>query len=172
MGEKIVIQNNPYKLIRLSKACLSVAEKSAVMEVLDREYLGMGAEVQQFERALTAFFGRATVSVVNGTAAMHLAIQACGIGSGDEVLVPSLTYVATFQAISATGARPVACDIDPETYILDWRDAERRFTLRTKAVMPVHYSGGVGDLDGIYGFAQRHGFRVIEDAAHASGSTH
>lgn len=159
-------------LIRLSKSCLSQAEKQAVMGVLDREFLGMGPEVQQFERALTGFFGRPAVCVVNGTAALHLAVQACGIGPGDEVLVPSLTYVASFQAISATGAKPVACDIEPENCILDWRDAEKRVTPRTKAVMPVHYSGGVGDLDGIYDFARRHSLRVIEDAAHAFGTSH
>lgn len=162
----------PQELIRLSKSCLGNAEKLAVIEVLDREYLGMGAEVQQFEQALTAFFGRPAVCVINGTAAVQLAVQACGIGPGDEVLLPSLTYVASFQAISAAGAKPVACDIDPETCILDWRDAERRLTSRTKAIMPVHYSGGVGDLDGIYGFAKRHSLRVIEDAAHAFGTAH
>ena len=165
-------QSKPEKLIRLSKSCLSSAEKQAVMGVLDREFLGMGAEVQQFEQALTEFFGRPTVCVVNGTAAVHLAAQACGIGPNDEVLVPSLTYVASFQVISATGAKPVACDIDPETCILDWRDAARRLTPRTKAIMPVHYGGGVGGLDGIYDFAHQHGLRVIEDAAHAFGTTH
>ena len=162
----------PKKLIRLSKSCVTEAEKRAVMGVLDREFLGMGNEVQQFEQALEEFFGRPVACVVNGTAALHLALQACGIGCGDEVLVPSLTYVASFQAISATGARPVACDIDPETCIIDWRDAEHRFTSKTKAVMPVHYSGGTGDLDGIYSFAEGHGLRVIEDAAHAFGSTY
>jgi dTDP-4-amino-4,6-dideoxygalactose transaminase len=161
-----------HKVIRLSKSCLSDAEASAVLKVLEHEFLGMGAEVQQFEQALTAFFGRPTVCVVNGTAALHLAIQACGIGPNDEVLVPSLTYVASFQAISATGAKPVACDIDPQTYIFDWRDAERRLTKQTKAVMPVHYSGGVGDIDGIYAFAKANGLRVIEDAAHAFGTMH
>jgi dTDP-4-amino-4,6-dideoxygalactose transaminase len=162
----------PDKLIRLSKSCIGEAEKRAVMGVLDREYLGMGAEVQQFEQALTDFFGRPALCVVNGTAALHLALQACGIGPGDEVLVQSLTYVASFQAISATGAKPVACDIDPDTLTLDWKDAEKRLTPRTKAVMPVHYSGGVGALDEIYAFAARHGLRVIEDAAHAFGTVY
>jgi dTDP-4-amino-4,6-dideoxygalactose transaminase len=165
-------RDKPEKFIRLSKSCLSTAEKRAVMGVLDREFLGMGAEVQQFEQALSSFFGRPAVCVVNGTAAVHLAVQACDIGIGDEVLVPSLTYVASFQAISATGAKPIACDIDPETCILNWRDAELRLTSRTKAIMPVHYSGGVGDIDGIYAFANQHGLRVIEDAAHAFGTTH
>lgn len=164
--------SKPEKFIRLSKSCLSVAEKQAVMGVLDREFLGMGAEVQQFEHALSDFFGRPAVCVINGTAAVHLALQACGIGQGDEVLVPSLTYVASFQAISATGAKPVACDILREKCNLDWRDAERRLTSRTKAIMPVHYAGGVGDLDGIYAFASRYGLRVIEDAAHAFGTKH
>lgn len=166
------MQGPSARLIRLSKSCLSASERQAVMDVLEREFLGMGAEVQQFEQALSEFFGRPAICVVNGTAALHLAVQACGVGPGDEVLVPSLTYVASFQAISATGAKPVACDIDPETCILDWRDAERRLGPATKAVMPVHYSGGVGDLDGIYAFANRYGLRVIEDAAHALGTIH
>lgn len=140
------------------------------MGVLDREFLGMGAEVQQFEQVLSAFLGRTTVCVVNGTAAVHLAVQACGIGAGHEVLVPSLTYVATFQAVSATGAKPVACDINEETFALDLNDAEKRLTPKTKAIMPVHYGGSVGDLDDVYVFAARHGLRVIEDAAHAFGT--
>lgn len=162
----------PEKVIRLSKSCIGEDEKLAVTGVLDREFLGMGAEVQQFEQALSEFFGRPAVCVVNGTAALQLALQACGIGPGDEVLVQSLTYVASFQAISATGATPVACDIDPATLTLDWRDAEKRLTPRTKALMPVHYSGGVGALDEIYAFARRHDLRVIEDAAHAFGTVH
>jgi dTDP-4-amino-4,6-dideoxygalactose transaminase len=158
------------KLIRLSKSCISAADKKAVMGVLDREFLGMGDDVKIFEEQLTEFFGRPAVCVATGTAALHLALQACGIKEGDEVLVPSLTYVASFQAISATGARPIACDIDPETLVLDWKDAEQRLTSHTKAIMPVHYSGGVGDLEGIYNFADRHSLRVIEDAAHAFGT--
>ncbi len=158
------------KLIRLSKSCIGEAEKKAVMNVLDRELLGMGAEVQKFESALKDFFERQAVCVVNGTSALHLAVQACGIGFEDEVLLPSLTYIASFQAISATNATPVACDIDPITLTLDWRDAEKRLTKKTKAIMPVHFTGGVGDLEGIYEFAKKNGLRVIEDAAHAFGS--
>lgn len=160
------------KLIRLSKSCIGEAEKQAVSGVLAREYLGMGSEVEQFENALSKFFGRPTVCVVNGTAALHLSLQACDVGAGDEVLVPSLTYVASFQAISATGAKPVTCDIDEQTCLLDLVDAEKRITPRTKAVMPVHYTGGVGDLDAIYNFAKKYNLRIIEDAAHAFGTTY
>ena len=158
------------KLIRLSKSFLGKNEKLAVMGVLDRGFLGMGNEVNQFENNLTEFFGRQTLCVVNGTAALQLALEACGVKKGDEVLVQSLTYVASFQAISATGAKPVACDINPITLGLDWRDAEKRITLKTRALMLVHYAGDVGELDELYAFAKKHSLRVIEDSAHAFGS--
>jgi dTDP-4-amino-4,6-dideoxygalactose transaminase/nucleoside-diphosphate-sugar epimerase len=158
--------------LRVSRSSITALEKARVLEVLDAQYLGMGAEVRRFEQKLTEFFGRRALCVVNGTAALHLALQAAGIGPGDEVLVPSLTYIATFQAISAAGAVPVACDVGPKDLVLDWHDAERRVTARTRAVMPVYYSGNAGDIDGLYAFARRHGLRVIEDAAHAFGTTH
>ena len=158
--------------IRLSKSCIGEAEKLAVNRVLDRGFLGMGQEVKTFEDSLTEFFGRPALCVVNGTAALHLALQAVGVGHGDEVLVQSLTYVASFQAISATGAKPISCDIIATTVGIDLSDAKRKITSRTKAIMPVHYAGGVGDLDAIYDFADTHGLRVIEDAAHAFGTTY
>lgn len=157
------------KVIRLSKSMIGEAEKKAVMGVLDREYLGMGKEVQEFENVLQDFLGRPVVCVNTGTAALHLALQALGIGPGDEVLVQSLTYVASFQAISATGAIPVACEVNPNSITLDVNDARKRLTGRTRAVMPVHYAGGMGDLDEIYEFAKDNGLRVIEDACHAFG---
>src|SRR5438105_14493402 len=135
------------KLIRLSKSSLGETEKAAVAAVLDRAFLGMGPEVAALESELEAYFGRPVACVVNGTAALHLALQASGIGPGDEVLVQSLTYVSSFQAITATGARPVACDVRSDTLTLDWRDAQQRITAHTKAVMPVHYASGVGQLD-------------------------
>ena len=125
------------------------------MAVLDREYLGMGLEVQQFENTLSTF-NRPAICVANGTSALQLSLQACGISTGDEVLVPSLTYVASFQAISATGAKPVACDINEETCLMDIDDAEKRITKNTKAIMPVYYTGGVGNLDTIYTFAKKY----------------
>lgn len=161
---------NKQKVIRLSKSSLTQAEKNAVIDVLDKEFLGMGAEVQDFEKELSAFFGRPALCVSTGTAALQLAVQANGIGLGDEVLVQSLTYVASFQAISATGAIPIACEIDPQTLCLDWRDAEARITPNTKAIMPVHYSGGVGNLNEIYELAAKYNLTVIEDAAHAFGT--
>ena len=157
-------------MIRLSKSCIGDEEKIAVQKVLDGEYLGMGAEVANFEKELSIYFGRPAVCVATGTAALQLAVQACGIGQGDEVLVPTITYVASFQAISATGAKPVPCGVEESTLTLDPAEVERKITNRTKAIMPVHYSGGVGSLDEIYSLAESNGLRVIEDAAHAFGS--
>ena len=159
-------------MIRLSKSSLGPNEKAAVKSVLDNENLGMGEVVKEFEVLLKDYFGREAVSVINGTSAMQLAIQACGISNGDEILVPSLTYIATFQAIGATGAVPVACDVDTELCFLDPKDAEKRITNKTKAIMPVHYAGSAGDLNEVYRVAKKYNLRVIEDAAPAFGSSY
>jgi len=159
-------------MIRLSKSVLSEAEKKAVLGVLDREFLGMGREVEEFENLLHSFLGRPVVCVNTGTAALHLALQGIGLSLGDEVLVQSLTYLSSFQAVSATGAKPIPCEVDPLTITLDVKDAEKRLTNKTKAVMPVHYAGGMGKLDEIYTFAELNGLRVVEDAAHAFGSVY
>jgi dTDP-4-amino-4,6-dideoxygalactose transaminase len=163
---------NIYREVRLSKSCIGPEEKAAVLKVLDHEFLGMGAEVHQFETELKFFFSRPAVCVNTGTAAIQLALQALGIGAGDEVLVQALTYVATFQAIAATGAKPIACDIDKENFCIDLDDATRKFSSRTKAIIPVHYAGGVGNLESIYNFARKRSIRVVEDAAHAFGTSY
>lgn len=159
-------------VMRLSRSIVGPQEAEAVTRVLVEDgYLGMGAEVQAFERELSAFLGveEDHVACVNsGTAALHLAVEAV-VKPGDEVLVQSLTYIASFQAISAARAVPVACDVVPDTITIDLRDAEKRITPKTKAIMPVHYASNPGDLDSVYEFAKCHGLRVIEDAAHAFG---
>lgn len=159
--------------IRLSKSCVGQEEIDAVTDVLKREYLGMGQDVNKFESELREFFGGRDVTLVNtGTAALHLAVQGAGIKDGDEVLVQSLTYVACFQAIRATGGVPVACEVDDNTLTIDLKDAESKLTPKTKAIMPIHYAGQCGDLDAIYEFAKKHNLRVIEDASHAFGTTY
>ncbi|MDA8726747.1 aminotransferase class I/II-fold pyridoxal phosphate-dependent enzyme [Candidatus Pelagibacter bacterium] len=158
------------KLIRLSKSCLSSLEKKYVSNVLNREFLGMGKEVNLFEKKLTLFFKRKSLCVVNGTAALQLALQAIGLKRGDEVLVQSLTYLSSYQAISAIGAKPIACDIILNSGTIDIKDARKKITKKTKAIMPVHYAGGVGDLKEVYEFAKMFNIRVVEDAAHAFGT--
>jgi len=141
--------------------------------VIDAAYLGMGSEVQAFEQELAHYLGVDDVAVVNsGTAALHLALMAAGLKPGDEVLVQSLTYVASFQAISAAGLVPIPCEVDPKTCTLDLTHAATQLSERTKAIMPVHYASRPGDLGAIYTFAKTHGLRVVEDAAHAFGNDH
>ncbi len=158
--------------IRVSKSCIGDQEIKAVVQVLEKGFLGMGSEVQRFEEELSEFFGRTALCCVNGTAALHLALQSIGINRGDEVLVQSLTYLASYQAITACGAKPISCDVLSNAVQVDLADAELKITPKTKAIMPVHYAGGVGDLTSIYEFAKKHNLRVIEDAAHAFGSSY
>lgn len=160
------------KKVRLSKSSISNVEKVAVNQVLDSEYLGMGEKVKIFEDKIKQYLNTdlEVVCVNTGTAALHLSIVALGLKSGDEILVPSLTYVASFQAISAAGAIPIACDINPETLFLDSNDARSKITNKTKAIMPVHYAGNSLGIDEIYSIADEYDLRVIEDAAQSFGS--
>lgn len=157
--------------IRLSKSVVGDEEKQALARVIDLGYLGMGAEVKLFEQEIQSFLNTTNevICVNTGTGAIHLALQALGIGPGDEVLVPSLTYVATFQAISATGARPVACDVSLDRVFIDLDDAAKRLTSRTKAILPVHYASSSEGMDAVRAFAAENGLRVVEDAAHSFG---
>lgn len=156
--------------IRVSGSNIGPEELSRVGTVFDRGYLGMGADVLEFEQRLTDHFQRPAVAVATGTAALQLALQGVGVGPGDEVILPSLTYVAAFQAVTANGASPIAVDITADSMTLDPLAVERSLSPRTKAIMPVYYGGGIANLDKIYDIARSHGLRVIEDAAHAFGS--
>ncbi len=167
--------------LRLSRSIVGEAEARAVSRViLEDGYLGMGNETRLFEEELAAYLGVTPQQIITtntGTAALHLAVDAVAaqgrVTDGPaEVLVPSLTFVASFQAVTAAGCVPVACDVLPETGTLDIRDAEKRLTPRTIAVMPVDYASNPWHLDEVYDFARRKGLRVVEDAAHAFGCRH
>jgi dTDP-4-amino-4,6-dideoxygalactose transaminase len=157
--------------VRLSKCSISAAEINAVSKVLESEYLGMGSKVLEFEQSIKRYLGtNMTVVCVNtGTSALQLALSALNIQKGDEVLVPSLTYIATFQAISATGAIPIACEVIPDTLFIDMCDAEMKITPRTRVIMPVHYASSSKGISDVYRIAEKHQLRVIEDAAQAFG---
>ena len=159
-------------MIKLSKSYIGIREKKAVNKVLEKSYLGMGEEVYEFEKKLKSFFKREALCVINGTAALQLALEAIGVKEGDEVIVPSLTYISSFQAISATGAKPIPCDINLDTFTIDINDAQKCVSKYTKVIMPVHYAGGVGNLRNIYKFAKKNKIRVVEDAAHAFGTVY
>lgn len=157
-------------IIRLSKSSITSKEINAVNKVLKKEYLGMGKEVMLFENMLKDYFKNNVVCVSSGTAALHLACQSIGLKHGDQVLVQSITYVSSFQAISATGATPVPCEVNPNSLTIDINDLKKKINKKTKAIMPVHYAGAVGDLSEIYTIARKYKLRVIEDSAHAFGT--
>lgn len=159
-------------MIRLSKSCIGNVEKNAVLDVLNKEFLGMGENVRNFEVKIQEYLktSKGVVCVNTGTSALHLALIGLGVGIGDEVLVPSLTYIASYQAISATGASPISCEVDPDTLFIDVSDAREKVTKKTKVIMPVHYASSSKGMDKVYELAQDFGLRVIEDAAQAFGS--
>ncbi|XOV79286.1 MAG: DegT/DnrJ/EryC1/StrS family aminotransferase [Aestuariibacter sp.] len=140
------------------------------MVLLQDGYLGMGKYVRDFEQALESILGRPSVCVNSGTAALHLAIESI-ISPGDEVLVPTITYVATYQAILAAGGVPVSVDVNEHNLCLDIDDAEKKLTPESKVIIPVWYAGNGEDFKRVYRFAKENSLRVIEDAAHAFGTT-
>src|SRR5215217_2743612 len=144
---------------------------AAVRRVLDTSAFVLGPEVEAFERAFAEYVGaRECVGVSNGTAAIQLALQACGVGAGDEVIVPANTFFATAEAVSTAGATPVFVDCDPVTCNIDPARIDEVITERTRAIIPVHLYGQPADLDPIVEIAERHGLLVIEDAAQAHGA--
>jgi dTDP-4-amino-4,6-dideoxygalactose transaminase len=133
--------------------------------------LGMGEEVQKFESEIKEYLQTPleVICVNTGTSALQLALSCLDIGYGDEVLVPTITYVATFQAITACGAVPIPCDVTIDRVFIDLNDAKKRITNKTKAIIPVHYASDSTEMSELYRFANHCGIRVIEDAAHAFG---
>jgi dTDP-4-amino-4,6-dideoxygalactose transaminase len=144
---------------------------AALQRVLDNSSFILGNEVTLFEKAFGNYIGTAgVVGVASGTAALHLALVACGVGLGDEVITTAHTFFATSEAISHAGAKPVFGDIDPTTFNLDANSVERAITSRTKAIVPVHLYGQTADLDPLFEIARRHNLWLIEDAAQAHGA--
>jgi dTDP-4-amino-4,6-dideoxygalactose transaminase len=143
----------------------------AIGRVVESAAFILGREVEAFEAAFAEYLGaKFCVGVNSGTAAIQLAVTACGVGAGDEVIVPANTFFATAEAVSTAGATPVFVDADPISYTIDTNKIEAAITERTRAIIPVHLYGQAADLDPIFEIAARHGLSVIEDAAQAHGS--
>lgn len=159
-------------IVPLSNIVFGNEEKNAVKEVLDSGWLTMGAVTQSFEKEFAAFTGaKHALAVANATDALHMACVAAGIGPGDEVIVPSLTFVATANAVRYTGATPVFADITSENDLTISLDAMKKLvTLKTKAVIVMHYGGYACDMPAIMKWADENHLTVIEDAAHAAGA--
>jgi len=149
-------------------------EIAAATAVLRSGWLTTGPKAREFEEKFAAYMGRdvEAVAVNSATAGLHLAAEACGIGPGDEVIVPTVTFTASASVIRYLGAEVVLVDVDEKTHCIDLDHAERRLTPRCKAIMPVHFAGFPCDMTKVQAFARRHGLKVIEDAAHAMPARH
>lgn len=160
--------------ISLAVPDLGGNEEAYVVEAVRSGWISSrGAFVSRFEREFAAATeSRHALAVCNGTSALHLALLGIGIGPGDEVIVPSLSFVATANAVRYVGAEPVFVDIDPATWCIDPKAITAKLTLRTKAIVPVHLYGHPADMDAINAIAAAHGLRVVEDAAEAFGATY
>ncbi len=159
-------------MIKVSRGCCGEEELAQVKEAFEYGYFGLAYKVDEFEKAIADYIGtnRRVISTNTGTSALHLALTTLGVGKGDEVILPSFTFVATAQTVSETGATPVFCDVNPETFLIDIEDVKRKITSKTKAIIPVHYAGRPCDMESLLKIKEEKGIRIIEDAAHAFGS--
>jgi perosamine synthetase len=160
-------------VLPVSRPSIGQEELKEVEKVFSTGWLGLGSTVFEFENKLKDYLGAKHVIAVNtGTTALHIALDAFGIKDGDEVIVPSLTFCASIQAITALGARPVFCEINPDDLNMDISDVKKRITKKTRSIMPVHYCGKACDMDALMAIGKEHNIFIIEDAAHAFGSTY
>lgn len=161
-------------MIKVARGCLGDEEINAVKEAFEYGYFGLAYKVNEFEGAIKDYLNtHAEVIATNtGTSALHLALDALGVGKDDEVIVPSFTFVASVQAIMLCGAKPVFCEVDENTFLMDIEDVRKKITNKTKVIMPVHYAGNPCDMDALLEIKRETGIRIVEDAAHAIGSTY
>ncbi len=161
----------PFLDLKAQYRAIKTEVDAAVIDVLESGHYVLGPAVQQFEAAFARTYElEHAIGCSSGTAALHLALLAVGIGRGDEVITTSMTFIATATAIDLVGAVPVFVDIEPDTALIDPSRIEAAITPRTKAIMPVHLYGQCADMDRIQEIADRHGLIVIEDAAQAHGA--
>lgn len=157
----------------VARPYLSAAEKQAVLKVLDSGILSLGPNLDAFERAFAKRNGvKYALAVSSGTAGLHLALLAAGIGRGDEVITTPYTFVASSNAVLYVGAKPVFVDIDPATYNMDPREIEKKITKRTRAILVVHIFGQPCDMRAIEKIAKKHRLKIIEDACESLDAAH
>lgn len=162
------VRNRPLPYGRQS---LDDADIEAVVEALRSDWLTTGPRVDEFEAAFAAYVGVAhAVAVCNGTAALHAAVHALGIGPGDEVVVPTMTFAASANCVVYQGGTPIFADVDAATLLLDAASVEARLTERTRAIIAVDYAGQPCDYTALRALAERHGLALVADAAHAAGA--
>jgi perosamine synthetase len=160
-------------MIQVFKPSLGEEEIEGLREIFKTGWIGLGPKTTEFEEKFAAFVGaKYAVGVNSATAALHLACLGIGIGPGDEVLVPTMTFVSTAHAPAYCGAIPVFVDIEPDTLNISVEDILHKITPRTKAIIPVHYGGYACRMEEIWEIAEKNNLFVIEDAAHACGSSY
>jgi dTDP-4-amino-4,6-dideoxygalactose transaminase len=171
----ISIQVEPVPMLDLAAQYRPIQDeiKAAINRVLESQHFILGPEVKALEQEVARYCGRQFgVGVASGTDALILALCACGVGPGDEVIVPSFTFIATADSVSILGARPVFADIDPITFCIDPEQIAKKITSKTKAIVPVHLYGQTADMDPILSLAAKHNLFVVEDTAQAIGATY
>lgn len=167
-GVLVVGKAGEHPYIIFGQPLIGEEEIGEVLACLRDAWIGTGPRVARFERDFAAYKGaEQAVALGSCTAALHLATVVAGIGPGDEVIVPAMTFCATVNAVIHAGATPVLADVDPETFNIAPEDVERRITGRTRAIIAVHFAGRPCDMGAIQEIAGRHGLKVIEDCAHA-----
>ena len=158
-------------MIQIARPYIGREEIDAVVNVMNSGQLAQGPRVKEFEKAFAEYIGvKYAIAVSSGTSALHLALLAHGIGTGDEVITTPFTFIASANSIMLTGAKPIFVDIDPVSYNLDPTQIEEKITARTKAILAVHLYGNPANLQAIQTIAERHNLVVIEDCAQAHGA--
>ncbi|MGX4584467.1 UDP-4-amino-4,6-dideoxy-N-acetyl-beta-L-altrosamine transaminase [Paenibacillus chitinolyticus] len=161
------------KMLPYGRQCLDEDDITAVVETLRSAWLTQGPAIEKFERDIAAYTGaKYGVAFANGTVALHGACEAAGIGPGDEVITTPLTFLASSNCVLYCGGTPVFADICPDTYNLDADAAARRITEKTKAIIPVDFSGQPAEMDAFRWLAELHNLVIIEDAAHSLGASY
>ena len=176
MGARLAIDGGtPVReaMLPYGRQWVDEADIRAVVEVLRSDWLTTGPKVSEFEKVFADFVGvREAVAVSNGTAALHAAMYAVGVGLGDEVIVPPMTFAASANGVVFQGGIPAFADVDPDTLLLDPAQAEAKITPRTKAIVAVDYTGQPCDYDALRAIADRHGLILVADACHAIGGSY
>lgn len=162
-----------HMFIPYGRQSINEQDIEAVVNVLKSDYLTTGPKIAEFERKVADYTGaKYAVAIANGTAALHAACYAAGIGEGDEVITTPITFAASSNCVLYCGGTPVFADINPETYNISSVDIERKITSKTKAIIAVHFTGQPCEMDQIHEIADKHNLIVIEDGAHALGAVY
>ncbi len=158
-------------MIKVSTPVTDEEEEKAVAEVLQSGRYADGPKAKEFEKNFSEYIKtQHAVATSSGTAALHMALIACGVKPGDEVIVPALTFFATVESVLHQGAIPVFADLDPKTYCIDPKDMEKKISNKTKAIIPVHFFGEPAEIEEIVEISHRHNLHVVEDCAQAHGA--